>query len=149
MSLGTDHACAVDATGIVYWGSTGRGKSEVPTLNIEKDNDGDGIEDWEEDVLGTNKYAADSDGDGVNDNSDEMPLNAEETLDSDRDGIGNNADTDDDNDGILDVLEIDTGRNPLFADYTTGVIAKFSCAMDDNGVTCWVTMPMARLLFLS
>ena len=68
LSLGTDHACAVDATGIVCWGSTGRGKSEVPTLNIEKDNDGDGIEDWEEDVLGTNKYAADSDGDGVNDN---------------------------------------------------------------------------------
>ena len=137
LSLGTDHACAVDATGIVCWGSTGRGKSSVPTLNIVKDNDGDGIEDWEEDVLGTNKYAADSDGDGVNDNSDEMPLNAEETLDSDRDGIGNNADTDDDNDGISDALEALTGRDSTVEEYVTGVGAKFSCAMDDNGVTCW------------
>ena len=137
LSLGTDHACAVDASGIVCWGSTGRGEADVPTLNIVKDNDGDGIEDWEEDILGTDKYVADSDGDGVNDNEDEMPLNAEETLDSDRDGIGNNADTDDDNDGISDALEALTGRDSTVQEYATGVGAKFSCAMDDNGVTCW------------
>jgi alpha-tubulin suppressor-like RCC1 family protein len=137
LSLGTDHACAIDATGIVCWGSDGRGKSTVPTLAVVKDNDGDGIEDWEEDVLGTDKYLADTDNDGVNDKEDEMPLEGTESLDTDRDGTGNNADTDDDNDFIPDALEIETGRNPLVAEYTTGVGAKFSCAMNDNGVDCW------------
>ena len=42
-----------------------------------------------------------------------MPLEGTESLDTDRDGTGNNADSDDDNDGIPDALEIETGRNPL------------------------------------
>ena len=106
----------------------------VPQLAIVKDNDGDGIEDWEEDILGTDKYLADTDGDGVNDKEDGMPLEGAETLDSDRDGTGNNADSDDDNDGIPDALEIETGRNPTVEEYVTGVGPKFSCAMNDNGV---------------
>lgn len=45
----------------------------------------------------------DSDGDGTIDENDAFPNNPNEQLDTDLDGIGNNQDTDDDNDGLLDI----------------------------------------------
>ena len=61
---------------------------------------------------------SDIDGDGVNNNQDAFPLNASESIDTDHDGIGNNADTDDDNDGYFDTIEIAAGSNPLNANDT-------------------------------
>ena len=51
----------------------------------------------------------DSDGDGTLNANDSFPQDPGEAVDSDADGIGDNADTDDDNDGILD---IDEGTTP-------------------------------------
>ncbi len=56
----------------------------------------------------------DSDGDGVFDDIDTFILDYFESVDTDSDGIGNNADTDDDNDGILDI-EDEFPLNPNFA----------------------------------
>ena len=44
----------------------------------------------------------DSDGDGVADLDDDLPLDPSETVDTDDDGVGNHTDTDDDGDGIAD-----------------------------------------------
>jgi len=57
----------------------------------------------------------DTDKDGVPDINDAFPNNANESVDTDNDGIGNNADTDDDNDGLSDVIEIANGLDPLNA----------------------------------
>ena len=53
----------------------------------------------------------DSDGDGLVDCADAFPQDSSELFDTDIDGIGNNADSDDDNDGVLDVNE-DQPLNP-------------------------------------
>ncbi len=137
ISVGFDHACAVDDTGVVCWGYNKNGQRTVPSLDMVMDNDGDGIDDWVEDANGTERYIADTDGDGVVDGIDLWPLDSTEALDTDRDGTGNNADSDDDNDGVPDVLETETGRNPLVVDYTISVGTKFSCSMDNSGVICW------------
>ena len=50
-------------------------------------------------------HSLDSDGDGFPNDEDAFPNDPSEWIDSDDDGIGNNADTDDDNDGILDVFD--------------------------------------------
>jgi len=49
-------------------------------------------------------------------NKDKFPLDPNEWKDSDRDNIGNNKDTDDDNDGLSDLKEIEIGTNPLNSD---------------------------------
>ncbi len=48
---------------------------------------------------------ADSDGDTYPDSLDAFPSDSTEWLDTDKDGLGDNIDTDDDNDGMLDVWE--------------------------------------------
>ena len=137
VSVDFNHACAQDDTGVVCWGSNDKGKRTPVGLSHVTDNDGDGLSDADELLLGTDKLVADTDGDSVPDGSDYMPLDAGETADTDGDGIGNNADADDDNDGIPDALENETGRNPLAVDYYVGAGNKFTCAMDSNGVSCW------------
>ena len=137
VSVGFNHACAQDMTGVVCWGNNDKGKRTPAVLTHITDNDGDGLSDADELLLGTDMLVSDTDGDSVPDGSDYMPLDADESADTDGDGIGNNADTDDDNDGIPDVLENETGRNPLAVDYYVGAGNKFTCAMDRNGVSCW------------
>ncbi|MGB0925384.1 MAG: T9SS type A sorting domain-containing protein, partial [Minisyncoccia bacterium] len=55
----------------------------------------------------------DLDDDGVANNIDDFPNDPTESVDTDNDGIGNNADTDDDNDGYSDVIEIAENTNPI------------------------------------
>ena len=45
-----------------------------------------------------------------------LSLDASEDVDTDIDGIGDFADTDDDNDQISDVVELEEGTNPLLSD---------------------------------
>ena len=62
----------------------------------------------------------DTDGDGVFDYSDAFPTDPNETIDTDGDGIGNNTDSDDDNDGQSDTIEITNGTDPLVANAAPG-----------------------------
>jgi hypothetical protein len=86
-------------------------------LDADDDNDGvpDSIEQGTKDLV-TGKYSLpDADGDGLPDLIDK--------LDSDGDGVPNIADTDDDNDGILDIIE-NAACNP----------AMLSCDTDKDGI---------------
>ena len=148
MSLGNDHACAVDGTGVVCWGGNSGNKRVVPSLNIVTDNDSDGIDDWREDLLGTEKFVADTDGDGVEDGADQLPLDSTESLDSDGDGIGNSVETDDDNDGIPDALEELSGRDPTKLDYMVSVPALSSAVQwTATEFSAGVTTLSVRLMF--
>ena len=62
---------------------------------------------------GSSPAVSDSDGDGVEDSIDAFPNDPTEWVDTDLDGIGNNSDTDDDNDGFLDTIEILAGSDPI------------------------------------
>ena len=44
---------------------------------------------------------------------------------------------DTDHDGLPDDWEVDNGRDPLIADYQVSAGTFHSCALDDNGVSCW------------
>lgn len=59
----------------------------------------------QEQFFPANSNSDDIDGDGVPNDEDAFPHDPSEWIDSDGDGIGDNADTDDDNDGILDVFD--------------------------------------------
>ncbi|MCS5535002.1 MAG: hypothetical protein NZ802_04035, partial [Candidatus Poseidoniales archaeon] len=78
------------------------------------DSDGDGLGD---NLNGSSPdlFPFDYDNDGVMDIFDPFPLDPLEWSDFDEDGIGDNADTDDDNDGYLDILEINQLTDPLSA----------------------------------
>jgi len=62
----------------------------------------------------------DSDNDGVPDKKDAFPENPDEQYDSDADGIGDNEDQDDDDDGIIDMLEEYYDTNPIVAEDGSG-----------------------------
>ena len=70
------------------------------------DTDADGVGDNTDAFPEDPAEAADSDDDGVGDNADPWPEDSSESTDTDGDGIGDNGDTDDDNDGIVDSLDI-------------------------------------------
>jgi len=70
---------------------------------LDEDDDNDGTNDVGDAFPFDDAETLDSDGDGVGDNADVFPNDNTETHDADGDGIGDNADTDDDNDGVLDV----------------------------------------------
>ena len=59
----------------------------------------------QEQFFSANSHSHDTDGDGIPNDEDAFPNDPSEWIDSDGDGIGDNADTDDDNDGILDVFD--------------------------------------------
>lgn len=96
----------------------------LATVQIDTDNDGqpdyrdidsdnDGTSDLEQNgnvSLDANNDgqvddATDSDGDGLPDSYDDAPNQFGQSIDSDGDGVANHLDLDDDNDGILDVIE--------------------------------------------
>ena len=107
----------------------------------DTDDDGDGINDADEALIGTDPLLFDTDGDGNSDGVDDFDgdgiTNADESdenaaiptdldglpgndivtpLDTDGDGIPNTTDTDDDGDGINDADEALIGTDPLLFD---------------------------------
>ena len=84
----------------------------IPDI-LDPDDDNDGFPDVSDAFRLDPTEHVDSDGDGAGDNSDAFPNNPAEQLDTDRDGTGNNADLDDDGDGMSDINELASGRNPL------------------------------------
>lgn len=88
----------------------------VGTNPFDPDTDDDGLSDGQEFDRKTDPLKPDTDGDGVGDKEDAFPLDPNEIIDTDNDGIGNNADPDDDNDGIQDNDEINSGTDPLNSD---------------------------------
>ena len=124
ISTGSSHACALDDTGVVCWGSGGA--ISVPELVnpifVEAGNGGSCAVDDTGLVCWGNEYFnniptlfMDPDDDGfVNHNGeDAFPLDSTEWLDTDSDGIGNNSDLDDDGDSLSDEMEVMQGINPL------------------------------------
>jgi hypothetical protein len=80
---------------------------EEPQLSLEEilgdDKDSDGIDDKEEESLGTSDYQFDTDGDSLSD-KDELEVWKTDPLNSDTDG-----------DGFADGLEVIKGYNPAGA----------------------------------
>jgi RHS repeat-associated protein len=58
---------------------------------------------------------ADRDGDNCDNDDDAFPSDPSEQLDTDDDGVGDNADQDDDGDGYPDLIEVQSGTDPLDA----------------------------------
>ena len=84
--------------------------------NIEKDSDGDGLSDYMEDFLKTDKNSKDSDKDGLNDGFEFKYLDTD-LLKKDTDGNGiSDADEDFDKDGLSNIKEQEVGTNPASVD---------------------------------
>jgi hypothetical protein len=81
ISAGFLHVCSLSISGVQCWGANSFGESDVPTLAIDPDGDGNHNQ-WGGDVF---------------------PFDSTEWLDTDSDSIGNNADLDDDGDSVLDI----------------------------------------------
>jgi hypothetical protein len=84
--------------------------------DMSADDDGDGVSNIDELMLGFDVSSADTDGDGVSDGDDAFPLDPEEWSDTDVDGIGDNSDDDIDGDGIDNEEEMEIGTDPRKAD---------------------------------
>ncbi|MDB2400943.1 thrombospondin type 3 repeat-containing protein [Porticoccaceae bacterium] len=95
VGVGSSFACALGNQGVQCWGENQYGALTIPS-NLMIDPDGDGY---------SNQGGSDA-----------FPLDAAEWLDTDSDGFGNNADTDDDNDGVADELDIFPLDSNEFAD---------------------------------
>jgi hypothetical protein len=78
------------------------------TTDVDADDDGDGLTNGQEALLGTDPQNPDSDGDGLTD-AEEAPGGA--SVDTDGDGAINPLDPDDDGDGILTATEILDGNS--------------------------------------
>ena len=82
----------------------------------EADDDQDGLINYWEEVMGTDKANPDTDGDGLNDYQEVYILGTDPLLvDTNEDGISD-ADTDSDGDGLTDLEEVQTETNPFLAD---------------------------------
>lgn len=80
------------------------------------DADSDGVDNGDEIINGTMLDNPDSDEDGVSDLLDAFPLDNSEHTDFDNDGIGDNSDSDLDNDGVDNEVELAEGTNPFDVD---------------------------------
>ncbi|PQJ82407.1 ice-binding family protein, partial [Polaribacter glomeratus] len=128
--------------------------------NNDTDDDGDGINDADEALIGTDPLLIDTDDDGINDGeadfdgdgidnateSDENSAIITDTnptdgnpditfgIDTDGDGIDNNNDTDDDGDGINDADEALIGTDPLLIDTDGDGINDGEADFDGDGI---------------
>lgn len=85
-------------------------------MDPELDSDEDGLPDYIERTIGTDRYNPDTDGDGLSD-SDEYYLLDTDPTKADTDGNGiSDADEDFDEDGLTNGEEIDLGTSPLSPD---------------------------------
>lgn len=85
-------------------------------IDYELDTDEDGLPDYYEDILGTDKNKADTDGDGLSDGYEVLYLGTDPLkVDSDDNGI-NDGDEDFDNDGLTNAQECELGTDPNNAD---------------------------------
>ncbi|WP_395374617.1 zinc-dependent metalloprotease family protein [Marinicella sp. W31] len=88
--------------------------------NGDTDDDNDGVNDFSDAFPLDASESADNDLDGIGNQADAFADDASEQNDFDNDGTGDNADTDDDNDGFIDladtpmdILVISTGNNRI------------------------------------
>ncbi len=86
--------------------------TDVATI---KDTDNDGLSDAKEDKLGSDPLLVDTDGDSIPDNE-EVGSDYTNPLDTDQDGIIDVLDLDDDNDGTSTLIEEKVGTSALRAD---------------------------------
>ena len=87
-----------------------------PKLDLEKDEDNDGAEDYIEDYFGTDKSKEDTDGDGLSDFIELYSL-VLEPLNTDTDGNGVlDCDEDLDGDGLTNIEETAIGTNVIYID---------------------------------
>lgn len=85
-------------------------------IDYELDTDEDGLPDYYEEILGTDKNKADTDGDGLSDGYEVLYLGTDPLkADSDDNGI-NDGDEDFDNDGLTNAQECELGTDPNNAD---------------------------------
>ncbi len=103
--------------------------------NTDLDDDADGVPDVSDLFPTDDTEYSDIDQDGFGDNQDAFIYNATESFDTDGDGLGNNLDTDDDNDGILDIDEVTYGADPLAANPDDGQIVADGVAGETGNTT--------------
>ena len=99
-----DHGNESDYSNKVYY--------TVPTSNVSKDSDGDGLSDADEDYYGTDPDDPDTDGDGLTDGEELEYWGDAWNDDGDNDNKVNLLDDDADGDGVCDATEILQGTNP-------------------------------------
>lgn len=88
----------------------------VEDIDYELDTDEDGLPDYYEDILGTDKNNADTDSDGLSDGYEVLYLGTDPLkADTDDNGI-NDGDEDFDNDGLTNAQECELGTDPNTAD---------------------------------
>ncbi|MGB2242591.1 MAG: hypothetical protein ACPHX1_04205, partial [Porticoccaceae bacterium] len=109
-----------DSDGIIGWNDSRPMMADFDTDNDgvidseDWDIDGDDLDNYYEDEIGTDPYNADTDGDGINDGNDPRPMIAD--FDTDNDGVIDSEDWDIDGDGLDNYYEDEIGTDPYNAD---------------------------------